>query len=138
MSNLERIFQAILFEVGAVLSTVLLMSLTTNHGTGMLTTTIVFISLIALVWNFVFNLVFDRIFTGEKIHRSWAVRILHTLLFELGLLIFTVPLVAFMLNIGWWEAFVMDIVMTLVVMIYTVIFHWCYDHIRYYLVRRSA
>lgn len=137
MSTIERIFQAILFEIGAVISTVGLMRLATEHSTNSLTITIVLISLIALIWNFVFNLLFDRLFQGERIHRSWKVRTLHTLCFELGLLLFTLPLVAFMLKISWWEAFIMDISMTLFVMLYTLIFHWCYDHIRHYLLHRK-
>lgn len=133
MSNLERIFQALLFEAGAVFFTVVLMRLATAHNTGELTLTIVLISVIALIWNLFFNVVFDRLFQGERVHRSWAVRTLHTISFELGLLIFTLPLVAFILHVSWWEAFVMDISMTLFVMFYTLIFHWCYDHIRHWL-----
>lgn len=133
MSNLERLFQALLFELGAILITVLLMSFATEHNTRMLTGTIVFISLIALLWNVVFNFAFDRIFTGERVQRGWGIRSLHTILFELGLLLFTIPLVAYMLNVGWWEAFVTDIAMTLLVMVYTLIFHWCYDHFRHWL-----
>lgn len=136
MSTIERIFQAILFEIGAVLSTVMLMSFATEHSTNSLTITIVLISLIALVWNFIFNLFFDKIFKGERVHRNWQVRALHTLCFELGLLIFTLPLVAFMLNVSWWKAFIMDISMTLFVMCYTFVFHWCYDHIRHYLTQQ--
>ncbi|AHG82686.1 membrane protein [Bibersteinia trehalosi USDA-ARS-USMARC-188] len=133
MSNLERICQALLFEAGAILLTVLLMRVATSHQTGELTLTIVLISVIALIWNVFFNFVFDKLFQGEKVHRSWAVRTLHTISFELGLLIFTLPLVAFILHVSWWEAFVMDISMTLFVMFYTLIFHWCYDHIRHWL-----
>lgn len=131
MSNLERLFHAVLFEIGAVISTVLLMNGLTDHNTGLLTTTIILISLIAMVWNVVFNLFFDKLFQGERLSRGLAVRVLHTVGFELGLLVFTLPLVAYMLNIGWWEAFLMDIGMTLIVMGYSLIFNWCYDYLRY-------
>lgn len=130
MSKLERLLHAVLFEIGAVISTVLLMDLLTSHGTTLLTTTIILISLIAMGWNVVFNTVFDRFFQGERLARGIAVRLLHTIAFELGLLVFTLPLVAYMLNVGWWEAFVMDIGMTLFVMGYGLIFNWIYDYLR--------
>lgn len=133
MSALERLFHALLFEIGALLSTVLLMDFLTNHSTSLLATTIILISIIAMVWNVVFNLLFDRWFPGERLARGLAIRLLHTTAFELGLLLFTVPLVALMLNIGWWEAFVMDIGMTLFVMSYSLIFNWLYDYLRAWL-----
>lgn len=136
MSAFERLFHAVLFEIGAVISTVLLMGSLTEHGTDLLTTTIIFISLIAMVWNVVFNFIFDKWFTGERLDRRLGVRIFHTVSFELGLLIFTVPLVAYMLNVGWWEAFVMDIGMTLFVMGYALVFNWVYDYLRFQLKRR--
>lgn len=131
MSPLERIFHAVLFEIGAIISTVWLMGSVTEHSNGLLTTTIILISLIALGWNVVFNALFDKLFQGERLARGLSVRLLHTIGFELGLLAFTLPLVAFMLNIGWWEAFLMDIGMTLIVMGYSLIFNWCYDYLRY-------
>lgn len=131
MSPLERIFHAVLFEIGAIISTVWLMGSVTEHSNGLLTTTIILISLIALSWNVVFNALFDKLFQGERLARGLSVRLLHTIGFELGLLAFTLPLVAYMLNIGWWEAFLMDIGMTLIVMGYSLIFNWCYDYLRY-------
>lgn len=135
MSNLERLFHAVLFEIGAIISTVLLMSGVTDHNTGLLTTTIIVISLIAIAWNIVFNLFFDKLFQGERLSRGLGIRLLHSVGFELGLLVFTLPLVASMLNIGWWEAFLMDIAMTLFVMGYSIVFNWMYDYIRHALCR---
>lgn len=130
MSPLERLFHAILFELGAILSTLLLMDGLTEHPTTQLTLTIILISLIAMGWNVLFNLLFDKLFQGERLARDLAVRLLHTVSFELGLLLFTVPLVAFMLNVGWWEALLMDMGMTLFVMGYSLVFNWVYDYLR--------
>lgn len=127
----ERIFHAILFELGAVLSTLVLTSVTTNHESRELGTVIVLISLIAMAWNVVFNWFFDKIFSGERLKRGFGLRLLHTLSFEGGLLLFTIPLIVFVLNIGWWEAFIMDIGMTLFILAYSILFNWAYDYIRY-------
>lgn len=130
MNVKERVLHAVLFELFAILFTVLLTSLFTSHSTGALASVIILISVIAMVWNFIFNWGFDKVITGERVKRGLGIRILHSLLFEGGLLIFTLPLVMYMLNIGWWEAFVMDIGMTLFVLVYSVIFNWLYDHLR--------
>lgn len=136
MSNEERVFHAILFEALAVILTIGLTWLFTANSVSSLFHTIVLISLIAMVWNFVFNKVFDHIFQGNRVERSWALRLFHTICFELGLLVFTLPLVAYILEVSWWEAFVLDIGMTLFVMLYTLIFNWSYDHLRESIFRR--
>lgn len=130
MTAWERVFHAVLFEFFAIIFTVILTSWLTDHSTEALTSVIVLISVIAMVWNFIFNWLFDKIVTGERVKRGLGIRILHSLLFEGGLLIFTLPLVMYMLNITLWHAFVMDIGMTLFVLVYSVIFNWIYDHLR--------
>ncbi|PJG85550.1 PACE efflux transporter [Conservatibacter flavescens] len=130
MSFKERIFHAILFEVFAVLLTVLLMAYFTDHSTALLSGTIIAISLIAMLWNMVFNWVFDKFHTGPREKRSLLTRVLHVVLFEGGLLIATIPLVAFVLNVSLWEAFVMDIAMTIFITVYSFIYNYLYDQIR--------
>lgn len=130
MTAWERVFHAVLFEFFAIIFTVILTSWLTDHSTAALTSVIVLISVIAMVWNFIFNWLFDKIVTGERVKRGLGIRILHSVLFEGGLLIFTLPLVMYMLDITLWHAFVMDIGMTLFVLVYSVIFNWIYDHLR--------
>lgn len=130
MTAWERVFHAVLFEFFAIIFTVILTSWLTDHSTAALSSVIVLISVIAMVWNFIFNWLFDKIVTGERVKRGLGIRILHSVLFEGGLLIFTLPLVMYMLNITLWHAFVMDIGMTLFVLVYSVIFNWIYDHLR--------
>lgn len=130
MSRLERIFHAVLFELFAILFTVIGMSLFTSHHTDLLTGTIVSISIVAMLWNMLFNTVFDRIFTAPQETHTVRLRIFHTLAFEGGLLLFTIPLVAYMLDVDWWTAFIMDIGMTLFVIVYAFFFNLSYDHLR--------
>lgn len=136
MSTFERFLHALLFEIGAIFSTILLMKSITDHHTAVLTSTIVLISLIAMGWNMIFNFFFDKWFAGERLARGLGIRLLHTVGFEVGLLFFTLPLVAFMLEISWWEAMVMDIGMTLFVMLYALGFNWIYDYIRHWWIHK--
>ncbi|MDK4689523.1 PACE efflux transporter [Kingella negevensis] len=88
------------------------------------------ISLLALLWNVVFNWLFDQKFSAPRETRTFAIRALHAVLFEGGLLLATVPLIMWWLDLGFVQALAMDIGMTLFVMVYTVVFHWCYDNLR--------
>lgn len=133
MTIKERIFQAILFETIAVILSLFLVKLLMKQSQSsdvMITGMLIAISLIAMIWTFIFNWLFDRVFTGEKVQRSVKVRVLHVILFEGGLLIFTLPLIAFVLKINLWQAFLMDIALTLFILVYAFVFYWIYDHIR--------
>lgn len=130
MNFRERIFHAVLFELLLLVLSVLVLNKITGHGMGGLAGLLAAISLIAMACNVVFNWLFDKVFTGARERRGTGVRVLHTVLFELSLLVFTLPLIVYVLDIGWWDALVMDIGMAVAVMVYTYVFNWCYDHIR--------
>lgn len=135
MSLYERIFHAVLFEVIAVILTVIGLAFFTEHDTGLLTSVVILISVIAMLWNMLFNWLFDKYFTEIRETRGLKIRLLHTFLFEGGLLCMTLPLVAYILKISLWQAFILDLAMTIFIMIYTLIFNWIYDHLRLYWVK---
>ncbi len=138
MTTKERIFQAILFEVLAVLLTLGLVKVLSQFGLGghdepsnqTVLMMLIGISLMAMCWAFVYNLIFDKIFTGDKLARPVWLRVVHIVVFELGLLCFTLPLVMWVMQIGLWQAFLLDISMTLLVLVYGFVFYWVYDVIR--------
>lgn len=68
MSLLERFLHALLFELGAIAVTLLVMSLLTDHAYDTLGITIVLISLIAMAWNMLFNRIFDYFFVANGWH----------------------------------------------------------------------
>lgn len=86
-------------------------------------------SLIAAGWNYVYNLMFDKTMLrlhGE-VHKTPAIRVLHAILFEGGLLIVFLPSVAWYLDISLFDAFVMDIAVAGFYMVYALIYNWAYD-----------
>ena len=88
----------------------------------------VMMSLTALVWNMLFNHQFEKFERYKGWHtRTVKIRILHAVGFEGGLLIFTVPMIAWMMNLSLWQALWLDIGMALSIMVYTFIYQWCYD-----------
>ena len=123
----ERIFHAVLFELIALLIITPLFS----YIMGRSITSIGYITLIiataAVLWNFIYNAAFDYLTRPYIKERTLFVRLLHALLFESGLIIFTVPIIAWILSTSWLEAFILDIGIILFFLPYTVVFNWVYD-----------
>lgn len=136
MKTIERIFHAVLFEVLAVSLSIMGLAIFTNHDVSTLSGTMILIATIAMIWNFIYNWIFDQFSTGEKVKRTLSLRIFHVVLFELGLLFATVPVMAYLLNVSLWEAFIMDIGVTIFITVYAFSFNWIYDNARVLLVRR--
>ncbi len=86
-------------------------------------------SLIAAIWNYVYNLMFDKTMvrlTGS-VRKSPAVRVCHALLFELGLLIVFLPSVAWYLKISLLDALLMDLAVAGFYVVYAFVYNWAYD-----------
>ncbi len=134
----ERFFHALGFEVLAIaicapLGTWLLGYSLTHMG--LLT---LMISLLAMSWNMAFNALFDRAQRRMGFKRTLVARAVHSVLFEIGLILAVVPLAAWWLDIGLWEAFVLDIGIVLFFLPYTFVFNWTYDHVRAAVVARRS
>ena len=77
-----------------------------------------------------FNAVFDELQRRMGFHRTMGVRAAHSVLFKIGLLLTVVPLAAWWLGVGLWQAFLLDIGLALFFLPYTFFFNLAYDHIR--------
>ena len=132
----ERGFHALTFELLAVAISApalsWLMGVSMAHA-GLLT---LMISLIAMVWNVVFNALFDRIERRMNLVRTFGVRVIHAISFELGLIVTVVPLAAWWLNLSLLDAFVLDIGLLLFFLPYTLLFNIGYDKVREALIKR--
>ena len=135
----ERFFHSLGFEVLAIAICAPLGSWLLGYSLAHIGLLTLMISLVAMSWNMIFNALFDRAQLRMGFKRNWLARSAHALIFELGLLLVVVPLAAWWLGIGLWEAFVLDIGIALFFLPYTFIFNWVYDHVRASVVaRRSA
>ena len=79
------------------------------------------ISTIAMLWSFIYNYLFDQVefsLKKDRFNRSILTRVTHALLFELGLLIVILPLIAFWLNMTLWHAFILDIAFVVFFLVY--------------------
>ena len=132
----ERALHAVLFELTAIAITapllVTVMGISLVHA-GSLT---LLVSLVAMLWNVVFNMLFDTALRRWRLVRSLKLRLVHAAAFELGLVLMVVPLAAWWLGLSLLEAFLLDMGLILFFLPYTLIFNWAYDSLRELLVRR--
>lgn len=88
-------------------------------------------AVIAMVWNYVYNLGFDhamqRLTGGTR--KSVPVRVGHAIGFELGLLLLMMPLIAWYLGIGLIDALLMDVAIAGFYVAYAFVFNWTYDRV---------
>jgi len=85
-------------------------------------------SLLAVTWNLVFNAMFEAWERRQAVKgRSVRRRIAHAIGFEGGLVLSMVPFFAWWLEVGLWQAFVMDLGFIVFFLVYTFIFSWAFD-----------
>lgn len=84
---------------------------------------------IATLWNYAYNLLFDHAMLRLRgdVRKMIRHRILHALLFECGLLIVLIPIIAWYLHVGFVEAFIMDVSFSAFYLVYAFVFNWAYD-----------
>ncbi len=125
----DRIRHAICFEIIGLLLVVPLGSMGFGmdaHDIGVIA---IAAATVATLWNYAYNLLFDRAMKHWRgsVHKTFALRVLHAVLFELGLLSVTLPLIAYYLGIGLWQALVMDVAFVIFYLIYAFVYNWGYD-----------
>lgn len=88
-------------------------------------------SLLATGWNYLYNILFDQASLRLRgtVIKTVPLRVLHAVLFELGLLLVLLPFIAWYLEISIWQALVMDIGFALFYMGYAFVFNWAYDRV---------
>jgi len=86
---------------------------------------------IATVWNFVFNMGFDRAMLRLRgsVEKTMAIRVAHTFLFEAGLVVMLIPMIAWYLGIGLWAALLMDVAIVIFYLVYGFLFNLAYDRV---------
>jgi uncharacterized membrane protein len=130
-STFDRIRMAIGFELLGLLLLVPVSSVLLDKPALQLGGLAVMMSLIATWWNYQFNLWFDRFYLqprGRQL-KTQPERLVHALLFELGLLAVFLPLTAWYLSISLLEAFWLDLAFMLFYLVYGYLYHWAYDKV---------
>lgn len=128
-SPLDRLRHAVSFEITALLLVVPLGALAFDKPMQDIGVVGIASATLAMMWNVLYNHAFDKILQHLAGHtlKSFRARILHAILFEVGLLIVLLPFIAWYLGISLWQAFVMDVSFALFYMLFALGFNWLYD-----------
>ncbi|MDS7968490.1 PACE efflux transporter [Acinetobacter sp. V117_2] len=88
----------------------------------------VMITTIAVTWNFIYNILYEK-WEARQENKSRTVkrRIGHAIGFQITLVMFLIPLIAWWMNISLVAAFWLDVAFIIIIPIYTFIFNWTFD-----------
>jgi uncharacterized membrane protein len=126
----RRVIYVSLYELIAIAAATAGLALLSGQGAGHSSVVAVAASVIAVVWNIVFNWAFERWESRQPVRgRSVARRVAHAIGFEGGLVFTLVPLFAWWFGITLWHAFVMDLGLIVFFLCYTFVFNWVFDHL---------
>ncbi|EEC0936339.1 multidrug/biocide efflux PACE transporter [Salmonella enterica subsp. enterica] len=132
----ERIFHAVCFEgiATAILAptTAWLMQRSVLEMGGLT----ILLATTAMIWNIIYNALFDRLWPTHQVRRTAKVRALHALGFESGFIVIGVSIVAWVLNASLLQAFTLEIGFFLFFLPYTMLYNWAYDVLRQRIVTR--
>ncbi|QRM33452.1 PACE efflux transporter [Microvirga sp. VF16] len=127
----DRLRYAISFELGGLALVSPLGAWAFSMSVADITVVRIACAIIATLWTYLYNLAFDSILqrTTGAIDKSIPMRVLHAVLFEIGLLAMLTPLLAWYLGISLVHAFLMDVAFALVFILYAFVFTWVYDRV---------
>ena len=126
----RRIVFVTLYELIAIAATSAGLAAFSDSGLQRAGVAAVVSSAVAVVWNVVFNTLFERWEARQSVRgRSLARRAAHAIGFEGGLVVTLVPFFAWWLDITLWQAFVLDLGLLLFFLVYTFVFNWVFDRV---------
>lgn len=127
----DRIRHAVSFELIGILLATPLAAFAFHLPGGDSAVIVIGSATVAMAWNYVYNLLFDLALRrfGASTEKTLPLRVLHAILFELGLLAMMLPLIAWYLGISLWQALVMDVAFAVFYMVYAFVFNWAYDRV---------
>lgn len=125
----DRIRHALSFEISGLLLVVPTGALVFHTAPRDLGVVALSVSVLATLWTYGYNVIFDRAMLRwrGRVAKTPALRIVHAVLFEAGLLMVTVPAIAAYLGITMWQALVMDAALAGFYLVYAIAFNWAYD-----------
>ena len=130
----ERVVQTLWFEGIGLLLVAPLYAVVAGAGLRDSFAMVAVVSVVVMLWSAVFNTVFDAVewrWTGRVASdRPHRLRSLHALLHELTAMVVSCPVIYAMTPLGWREALLADLGLTLAYTGYAYVFHLGYDRLR--------
>ena len=127
----DRLRHTLGFEGLGLMISIPLFSLLTGQPVDHLGPLAIGLSLLATGWNYLYNLLVDHWMLRQlgRLEKRLIERVLHALIFELGLLLVALPLTALWLGISLWQALWLDIGFSLFFVLYAFGYNLAYDRL---------
>lgn len=126
----RKIVYVSFFELFAIAISTAGLAYFSDSSVGRASVAAVVSSVIAVIWNLIYNTVFERWEARQVVRgRSWKRRMAHAAGFEAGLILTLVPFFAWWLSISLWQAFVLDVGLIVFFLVYTFAFSWVFDRL---------
>lgn len=124
----RKLVYAVTFEALAILLSALLLAILSQSQSHDSLPVAIAVSVIALIWNYFFNSLFEFVELKLKIEKRGVItRLIHAISFELGLFFFTIPLYMWWYNVGFVKAMSMELTILVFFFIYTYLFTLAFD-----------
>ncbi|SFC12464.1 multidrug/biocide efflux PACE transporter [Pragia fontium] len=134
----ERVFHAVCFEGIALIITAPLFAWLMGRTVFQMGMLAIVLSTTAMLWNMIYNAIFDRLWPSNRVKRTAKVRIFHALGFEGGFILIGLTLVMITLGVSVKTAFIMEIGFFIFFLPYTYIYNLAYDSLRERFMKRRA
>ena len=126
----RKILYAISFETLGVAVATIGLRLMSDASTSSTLTLSVLTATIALTWSFIFNSIFEAWEARQSTRgRSLKRRSAHALLFEGGLVVILVPIMAWWLGVTLWQALIFEAGLIVLFFSYPYLFTWGFDRL---------
>jgi len=130
----ERVIQTLCFEGIGLLLVAPLYAAAAGAGMRESFAMVAVVSMVVMAWSAIFNTAFDMVewrWTGRVASdRPHRLRSLHALLHELTATVVSCPVIYAMTPLGWGQALLADLGLTLAYAAYAYVFHLGYDRLR--------
>ncbi|WP_366773438.1 PACE efflux transporter [uncultured Oxalicibacterium sp.] len=135
---LRRVLHAVLFEVGALVILVPLMSIGFGMDMFHFGALALMLAVAAMISNMLYNHFYEMVERRYAWRRSVRMRVVHTLGFEAFFMAIALPLTAWWLAISVLDALLLDVTFSIFFMLYAFCFNWVFDIARQRLAARMA
>ncbi len=128
----DRICHVLLFELLLIVVCTPILSAFMDEDAAVVGMLAIGLSVAAMLCNLGFNYAFDRLLgvLGRPLYpRSFLLRLVHSVSFELVLMLVTVPLVMVWMGCSFLQALALDLGFALFVPVYALGFNWSYDRV---------
>ena len=127
--HIRRIIYVISYEIVAILLTTLIL-VGLGFGGGHSGVVAVIASTVAVIWNYLWTTMFE-FWEGRQVSKTRTVRrrVVHAVGFEGGLVVFLVPILAWVLDVSLLEALRLQLGLLIFFLVYTFVFAWLFDRV---------